>query len=199
VIRNPYDNAVFRKTPGISRDGDLLFVGRLVTAKGADVVLRAFPLILSNRPETTLTIVGSGQEESALRKLADSLGIAERVSFLGARQGSDLAELMNRHKILVVPSRSVPPEALPVVPVEAIACGCVPVASRMGGLPESVGDAGALFEEGNFEELAGILLHLLQSPDALDQYRKMAGQHLRQFQPDAVADAYESHFAACRR
>ena len=199
VIRNPYNSEAFRQIPGIDRDGDLLFVGRLVTAKGADLLLRAFPLLLRSCPETTLSIVGSGPEESALRGLAASLGVAGRVRFLGARQGNDLAGLMNRHKILVIPSRSRPPEALPVIPIEAIACGCVPVASRMGGLPESVGEAGAQFEEGNCEELAGTLVRLLQSPGELAQYRDRAEQHLRQFRPGAVADAYEHHFAASRR
>ena len=99
----------------------------------------------------------------------------------------------------MIPSRSRPPEALPVIPIEAIACGCVPVASRMGGLPESVGEAGAQFEEGNCEELAGTLVRLLQSPGELAQYRDRAEQHLRQFRPGAVADAYEHHFAASRR
>jgi len=198
VIRNPYDNAIFRRLSEVDRDGDLLFVGRLVTAKGADVLLRALPDVIEVRPRTTLSIVGSGPEESALRKLAESLGVERIVCFHGSKQGQDLAEIMNRHKILVVPSRSAPPEALPVVPVEGIACGCVPVASRMGGLPESVGDAGALFEEGNAKELAKLLLRLLDSPELLDCYRALAGRHLRQFHPEAVADEYESHFAACR-
>ena len=198
VIRNPYDNATFRRITGVDRDGDLLFVGRFVTAKGVDTLLRAFVTVLRSRPNTSLSIIGSGSEENTLRELAKSLGIEQSVCFLGAKQGSDLAEAMNRHKILVVPSRSVPPEACPVVPVEGIACGCVPVASRMGGLPESVGDAGVLFEEENVEELADILLRLLNSPQVLDQYRAKAGQHLSQFDPDKVVDTYESHFAACR-
>ncbi len=199
VIRNPYDSAIFRCIPEVERAEDLLFVGRLVTAKGVDTLLRAYEIVRRRRPHTTLSIIGSGEEEEALRALAKSLGIAEAVSFLGVRQGDDLALAMNRHKILVVPSRSAPPEACPVVPVEGIACGCVPVASRMGGLPESVGEAGMLFEEGNVGELAHILLHLLNSPGQLGKYLANAESHLRQFRIDAVADAYESHFAACSR
>jgi glycosyltransferase involved in cell wall biosynthesis len=199
VIRNPYADKVFRKIPGMERNRDLLFVGRLVTAKGVDTLLRAFQIVLRERPQSNLAIVGSGPEEQSLKDLAKSLLIDRSVSFLGPRRGADLAELMNRHRILVVPSRSCPPEALPVVPVEGIACGCVPVAARMGGLPESVGDAGALFEEGNWEELARILLRLLEAPPLLDSYRARAGEHLKQFHPEAVADAYEAHFAACQR
>lgn len=199
VIRNPYDSEVFRLFPQIKRDRDLLFVGRLVTAKGVDTLLRAYAMVRQQRPATTLSIIGSGPEEAALQALAASLGIEPAAHFLGAKHGDDLAHTMNRHRILVVPSHSVPPEACPVVPVEAVACGCVPVASRMGGLPESVGTAGVLFEEGNAEELARTLLDLLDAPEKLETFRAKAATHLRQFQIDAVADAYESHFAACGR
>jgi glycosyltransferase involved in cell wall biosynthesis len=199
IIHNPYASTVFRRMPEIERNRDLLFVGRLVTAKGVDVLLCAFKIVLKHRPRSVLSIAGGGMEEDALRGLAKSLGIDRSVRFLGAVQGVELAELMNRHQILVIPSRSKPPEALSVVPVEGIACGCVPVATRQGGLPEAVGDAGVLCEEGNCEELARILVHLLDTPELLDFYRSRAVQHLKDFQPDAVADAYESHFFACRQ
>jgi glycosyltransferase involved in cell wall biosynthesis len=195
----PYNSTVFRKIPGVQRSGDLLFVGRLVSAKGADILLRAFEKVLKGRPQSTLSIVGSGPERERLEQLAGALGVAQNVSFLGPKRAGELAEVMNAHKILVVPSRSRPPEACPAVPIEALACGCVPVASRMGGLPESVGEAGVLFEEGNVEELARILLRLLDSPDQIDAYLAKAESHIRQFQLDAVADAYEFHLAACRR
>ena len=197
VIHNPYEDTIFRQIPGTGRTGDLLFVGRLVPAKGPDNLLRGFAAVLSRRPQTTLSIVGSGPEERPLRDLARSLGIEHSVHFLGPSQGSELAEIMNRHKILVIPSRPAPPEALGIVAVEGIACGCVPVASRMGGLPEAVGEAGVLFEEGNCDELAGILLRLLDSPALLEQYRARGPSQLTRFQPERVADAYEAHFAAC--
>jgi glycogen(starch) synthase len=198
IIHNPYAEEVFRRIPGIERTSDLLFVGRLVTAKGVDVLLCAFKAVLQHRPESVLSIVGKGPEEDALRGLARSLGLDRSVQFLGPKQGIELAELMNRHQILVIPSRSKPPEALSVVPVEGIACGCVPVASRQGGLPEAVGDAGVLCEEGNCSELARTLLDLLNTPELIDSYRARAEQHLKHFRPGAVADAYESHFAAAR-
>jgi glycosyltransferase involved in cell wall biosynthesis len=197
IIRNPYANTVFRIMPEIERNKDLLFVGRLVTAKGVDTLLAAFPAVLKHRPQSTLSIVGTGIEEDALRNLASSLGIEKSVFFLGPKQGAELAKLMNQHRILVVPSRSRPPEALSVVVIEGIACGCVPVASRLGGLPEAVGDAGVLYEEGNRAELADILIRLLTTHQLLDFYRSKANQHLIHFEPDAVADAYEFHFNSC--
>jgi glycosyltransferase involved in cell wall biosynthesis len=199
LIRNPYDKDVFHAWPEIARDRELLFVGRLVYAKGVDILLRAMRALVDQRPQTRLTIIGSGPEQEKLQALAVSLGLAEVVEFLGAKWGEELARWMNRAKILVVPSRSHPPEICPVVPVEAIACGCVPVASRMGGLPESVGAAGVLVEEGNAMELASVLLQLLEAPERLETYRTRAAEHLRLFDPETVADVYEAQFAACGR
>jgi glycosyltransferase involved in cell wall biosynthesis len=144
-------------------------------------------------------IVGEGPEADPLRKLANSLGIQDRTKFLGSKRGAELAGLMNQHKVLVVPSRSQPPEALSVVVIEGIACGCIPVASRQGGLPDAVGEVGVLFEEGNVDELAEILLRLLDAPELSDFYGAKIELHLRQFSPETVADAYESHFMACNR
>jgi len=199
VIPNPYASSVFRRIPGVARDCDLLFVGRLVVAKGAATLLRAFQSVLRHRPQSFLRIVGEGPEAVPLGELAKLLGIDKSVSFVGSKQGAELAEIMNMHKILVIPSLSQPPEALSVVALEGVACGCVPVASRQGGLPDAVGRTGVLFEEGNFDQLANILLHLLDTPDLLDSYRSKAGEHLAQFSPDVVTDAYEFHISACRR
>jgi glycosyltransferase involved in cell wall biosynthesis len=199
VIPNPYDSKFFRKIPGTDRNGDLLFVGRLVLAKGVDTLLNAFAFVLKARPTSTLIIVGEGPELKSLQELSKSLGISESVKFLGSRRGPEVAELMNQHKILVIPSHSVPQEALSVVALEGVATGCVPVASRQGGLPDAVGRAGVLFEEGNFEELSRILIHLLNEPDLLEHYRSEGDEHLRQFHPESVANAYESHFNAVLR
>jgi glycogen synthase len=196
IIGNPFDSSVFRMVPGTERSRDLLFVGRLVTAKGAEDLLRAFAIVLKRRPQTTLSIIGSGAEEERLHDLANLLGVSRRAQFLGPRGGHDVAEAMNQHKLLVVPSRSRPPEALGIVALEGIACGCIPVASRMGGLPECVGEAGALFEEGNYEELAEMLICLLNSPELVESYRAKAEEHLTRYRPEAIADAFEANFGA---
>jgi glycosyltransferase involved in cell wall biosynthesis len=95
AIWNPYDNSVFRLLPGVVRSRDLIFVGRLVFAKGVDILLRAFALVLKYRPSTSLSVVGSGQEENNLQKLACTLGIEQNTDFLGIRKGNELASLMS--------------------------------------------------------------------------------------------------------
>jgi glycosyltransferase involved in cell wall biosynthesis len=198
VICNPYDSATFRLIPGIARDSELLFVGRLVYAKGVDILLRAFQSVAAGRPQTRLSIVGSGPEEAKLKALAAELGVDSKVDFLGSKHGEELAKWMNRHRILVVPSRSHPPEIFGIIALEGIASGCVPVASHLGGLPEAIGNTGVLFEEGNTCELAAVLLRLLEAPEQLDSYRAHAPEHLMQFAPNTVVQAYLEYLAPGR-
>ncbi|WP_420239080.1 glycosyltransferase family 4 protein [Telmatobacter bradus] len=192
VLHNPYDAEVFRRQESGTRESDLLFVGRLVKAKGCEVLLRAMPQILAARPQTRLAIVGSGKEEDALRRQASALGLQEKVSFLGSMRGEALAGIMNQHKVLAVPSISQPPEICPVVPIEAMACGCVPVASLCGGMADSVGPGGLLVEEGNPHMLATEILRLLESEPLRRQLQEKAQEHLRKYHPTSVAMAYET-------
>src|SRR5262249_24308079 len=135
-----------------------------------------------------LTIVGSGPEEEKLSRLARELGLDRQVTFAGQKSGEDLARLLNQHRALVVPSRWAEP--LGIVALEGIACGCVVVGSREGGLPEAIGPCGLTFENGNARELANRLKELLLNPGKIDALRKESSAHLARFRADAVASAY---------
>ena len=103
-----------------------------------------------------------------------------------------LAAALQRHRLVVVPSRPEPPEAFGLVPVEALACGCVLVASREGGLPESVGPCGLLVPPEDPAALAAAVRALL--PDEALQARLLAQRetHLAQFRPETVIARYEA-------
>ena len=105
VIGNPYDDAVFRLMPNIARDKDLVFVGRLVSDKGVDLLLSALKSLQNENFHPNLTIVGSGPEESNLRKLTAELSLDRQVTFSGQQFGNALAEILNQHRFLIVPSR----------------------------------------------------------------------------------------------
>lgn len=144
AIPNCVDDGVFRVDPGVERDGDLLYVGRLVSDKGVDVLLDALGLLASEhgaRPR--LTIVGSGEEEAALGAQADRLGIAPQLDFLGRLTRDQVAAQMRRHRVIVVPSRWNEPFGM--VAMEGIASGCLVVGSSGGGLPEAIGPCGFTF------------------------------------------------------
>jgi glycosyltransferase involved in cell wall biosynthesis len=109
----------------------LLFCGQLTTGKGLDVLLRA--LARTVRP-CRLVVVGRGRQEEALRALARTLGLAERVSFLGWLEPEALAAKYRRATCLVFPSRA--PETSGLVGIEAMAHGTPVVASAVGGVGE---------------------------------------------------------------
>jgi len=124
--------------------------------KGVDTLLRAFAT--ARHADVRLLIVGSGPEEGKLRSLCAELGVEEACHFEPAT--NDVAQWLSRIDIFVLPSRS---EALSNALLEAMACGCCPVASRVGGNPELIehGENGLLFQADDSAELARHLTELL--------------------------------------
>ena len=188
VVGNPYDDKLFRIIPGMTRDKAIAFIGRLVSDKGIDVLLRALNLLRGDGLRPDLTIVGKGPEEEKLRRLVIDLGLDGQVNFAGHQSGETLIQLLNRHRILAVPSRWAEPFGL--VALEGIACGCVVVGSASGGLKEAIGPCGVTFENGDERALADRLKELINRIGSEAELRVEAHSHLEKFRADAVAAAY---------
>jgi glycosyltransferase involved in cell wall biosynthesis len=188
VIANPYQQDTFRLIPGVKRENSLVFLGRLVSDKGADLLLEAIANLKHYNLFPHLTIIGDGPELPHLRQQAQTLQITHQVEFAGIKTGRELATLLNAHHILVVPSRW--HEPFGIVALEGIACGCVVVGSAGGGLPEAIGPCGITFPNGDLGALTGILANLLNHPDQWANYRRKAVEHLARHQKAAVAAAY---------
>jgi glycosyltransferase involved in cell wall biosynthesis len=184
-IGNPYDDRVFSERPDASRTKELIFVGRLVSDKGADLLLEALAL-LESKPR--LTIAGDGPERGPLEKESARLQLKAQVEFVGNQTSANLAKLLNQHQILVVPSRW--REPFGIVALEGIACGCVVVGSAEGGLPDAIGSCGITFPNNDARALATVLAELLGNPTRLDALRQGAASHLAQFTPRHVAKRY---------
>ncbi|MGH7443722.1 MAG: glycosyltransferase, partial [Longimicrobiales bacterium] len=107
--------------------------GRLEHRKGFDLLLAAFARAQA-RPDARLIIAGVGAEEPALRALADSLGIAGRVHWLGFRD--DLDNVLVGADVFVLPSRR---EGMANVVLEAMAADCLIVATAISGVEEAIG------------------------------------------------------------
>lgn len=187
VIPNSYDDAIFKIREGIAQDRDFIFVGRLVSDKGVDLLLRAFSGLPRDRRHT-LTVAGTGPEEARLRRMAESLGVHEQVNFTGPVCGEALARLFNAHRIAVVPSTW--EEPFGIVALEAAACGCVVVGSDGGGLPEAVGPAGCLFRRGDTEHLKNRLLKVIRDDSLQERFRAGARSHLEKHQAIVLSKKY---------
>lgn len=139
VVPNGIDASPWRGAPALDRaqlgvpDGVPLaaVVGLLNVAKGQDVLLRAMALEPARRLH--LLVVGHGEDEAALRALADELGIAARVHFLGWR--ADVPGILAAVDFVVLPSRW---EGLPYIVLEAMAAEKPVVATDVDGARELV-------------------------------------------------------------
>lgn len=137
VIPNGVDLSIFRPShhPPSAREQTILFVGRLVSQKGVDVLLRAFRVLLFRFPAARLIIAGDGYEALYLQRLSRYLGIFEEVSFLGWQSASSLVRLYQNARAVAIPSRY---EPFGLVALEALACATPVVASETGGLAEII-------------------------------------------------------------
>jgi glycosyltransferase involved in cell wall biosynthesis len=142
----------------------ILFVGRLESRKGVDLLLEAAARVLPKHPDAVLVL--AGQDVEGLERFADenfSTEIRQRVYFLGSVDNNTRDKLLHAAYCLVFPSRY---ESFGFVPVEAFVHGCPVVAMRAGAIPEVVSHehAGLLFDDGDSEGLAACLDRLLSDP-----------------------------------
>ena len=188
IIGNAYRDDVFYEMPEIPRKIELVFLGRLVSDKGADILIEALGLLKRQALTPRLTIIGIGPEREALERSAHALGVAEQICFTGQQTGGELARTLNSHQILVVPSRW--REPFGIVALEGIACGCVVVGSEAGGMKDAIGPCGVTFPNGDATALANVLFALLSFPENSSVFHDAGPAHLNKFQKERVAAAY---------
>ncbi len=147
----------------------ILHVARLVEVKGAEYLIRAFGRLAQQHPAVELAIIGDGPLKGRLQELARSLGVAERVQFLGALPHEQVLAWMRKAAMLVLPSVRTATgrvEGLGMVLLEAAATGVPAVGSNIGGIPEGIDDGrtGFLVPEKDVDALARRMSALLDDP-----------------------------------
>jgi YD repeat-containing protein len=145
--------------------GSTLVIGTVCVLrpeKALPMLQEAFARLLPAHPRLKLAIVGEGAELPKLRETAARLGLNENCLLAPATR--DVARWMRAMDIFVLPSYS---EAFSNSLLEAMACGCCVVGSRVGGTPELIGEneRGLLFQSGNVEDLAAQLARLIADGD----------------------------------
>jgi glycosyltransferase involved in cell wall biosynthesis len=191
VINNPYNEIIFKQIADIPKNLDFVFLGRLVSDKGADMAIRAFYEIFSatkDNAHLSLTIIGDGPEFESLTQLVYQLNIGSNVKFTGKLHGHELAFCLNQHKYLLVPS--IWEEPFGIVALEGMACGCIPIVSNGGGLPDAVGNAGLIFRRGDVDDLVNTIRRVLKSKALQTQLLNAAQLHLKLHYTDVIAKKY---------
>ncbi len=187
LIWNAYEKETFRLIPEVPRDLDFAYLGHLNWDKGVDVFIDALARLGDRR--FTATLIGDGTHAEKLRAQVEAAGLSDRVTFTGVLFGEELVRLLNRHKVLAVPSRVV--EAFPLVALEGAACGCVIVGAQVGGLPHAVGPCGPTVPKEDPKALADQLARLLDDPDYRAGFRVHAEAHLGRFTRKRLLDSAE--------
>ena len=139
--KNTSANASYFQDP--QKPASIGTVAVLNRRKDIATLLRAMPGILAIKPQLKLSIVGTGPLYDSLQKLADMLGIAQNVCFLGSIPHAEMESFFSGLDLFVLPSLT---EGIPIAVLEAMACGLPVVATKVGGTPEVVidGETGML-------------------------------------------------------
>lgn len=131
-----------------------IFLGEIGDRKGTFVLLQAWQRMMTeSKFDAKLTIAGNG-DISRARQLSAELGVESTVQILGWISSADVAKLIERSHVLVLPSRN---EGTPRAILEAMANGLCVIASDVGGIPELIGDAGVSIKPDDVEGLAQAL------------------------------------------
>ena len=165
------------------------WVGRMVPVKGLSTLLRAVAE-MTWTPRPTLLLAGDGPERAALEGLARSLGISERVCFLGFVENA--WALYSRMDLFALPSHQ---EGIPMVLLEAMGTGLPVVASSVGGIPYVIkdGSIGVLMDSRSPSAWAKALTALLKDPSRRQAMGDCARRHIRaNFSVEQVAARYLS-------
>ncbi len=166
VVYNGLDTSIFRRLPHIKKKHHkLLFVGNVEDGKkGFVYLLKALTLIKSN---ATLTVIDGGAPHRRItQKLVDTLGVRNKVEFVGAASTDQLVHHYNEAAIAIVPSVY---EGFGFPAAEAMACGTPVIASDGGALREVVGDAGIVVPSRDEAALATAIDDLLQNKKLLQE------------------------------
>lgn len=154
----PGDAAQIRKEFGIPPGGFVFVnVGRMAPQKGQSYLLHAFKKVATQHQDSYLAFVGDGPLHGELVALAKTLGISERVKFLGRRQ--DVGACLEIGDAFVFPSLF---EGLPLAPIEAMLKGLPCIGTRIGPMHEIITDRenGLLVAHGSVDELAAAMTEI---------------------------------------
>jgi glycosyltransferase involved in cell wall biosynthesis len=191
VIYNGVDSA--RLTPESSersRTPLFVYLGRLKKYKRVDVVIRAFAEL--NIPSATLEIAGTGDYRASLERLVKSLGLEDRVKFLGFISEDEKIHLLRRAWASALAS---PKEGWGISNLEAAACGTPVIAANSPGIRESVidGETGFLVAQNDSGAMAAAMRGIVEAPEMIEVLGAAGRRFARTFTWDRSARETLAH------
>lgn len=155
-------------------------VSRLERIKGMDLVMPALAEVRKAHPDVRLLVVGDGSLRQEMQEQAEDLRLQAAVEWAGRQSQESLPQWYQRMDIVLMPSRS---EGFGLTAIEAMACGCVVVAARIGGLPEVVRDeeVGLLHEPESIADMASKINRLIEHPDLWKEMAEKSAAYVQRF------------------
>jgi len=196
VVHRGIDTGAFTPEgapPLADRAPVVFYAGRLIEVKGTAYLLRAMRAVQARVPDAELVIAGSGALRKPLEEEARALGV--RARFLGSISADEVRAWHRRAAVYCMPSVTASTgqrEGLSNALLESMSAGLPVVASRSGGIPEAVGDAGFLVEERDVEALARHIGDLLTDASLRERHGRLSRDRvLRRFDLRAQAARLE--------
>ncbi|ANC72062.1 GT4 family glycosyltransferase PelF [Deinococcus radiodurans] len=198
-VYNGIDPNIFPPAESEPEGPVVSWVGRVDPLKDLETLIRAFDLVRRRRPDARLrlfggTPVGNEGYEQHCRQVAAGLNLDEHVKFEG--RVDDITDAYRAGQVVALTSVS---EGFPYTVIEAMAMGRPPVATRVGGVPEAVGDAGLIVRPRDALGVANALTKLLDDPALRQQLGQAARARVMDlFTLDGCLDAYRRAYPVAR-
>ena len=190
-INNKIYELNFLDECGLKSNEYILFLGRLVPEKKADVLIDAF-IKLNNR-DLKLVIAGSDENEKKyIQGLKDKSKVCENIIFLGSVFDDDKEALIQNCKMFCIPSEL---EGLPITLLEAMSYGKICVASNIEANKEALADCGVYFDVNNSDDLVTMLSYTISQFDTIQSLGTMAKQRVEDhFTWDSIANQFDVYY-----
>lgn len=194
VLPNALDESFVRERYVGPREDEIVMVGRLDTNKNHQLLLRAFARLHEDYPEMKVMFYGGGlpgdDTQPMLKNLAEELGIAKKVHFMGRR--SDIRSRIEHSRIFVLASNY---EGMPNALLEAMATGLAVISTDCPcGGPRSVirdGENGLLIPVGDEAALEAALRRILENPELEERMGRAAAELAQELSPEKVCRRWQ--------
>ncbi|MDE0506514.1 MAG: glycosyltransferase family 4 protein [Candidatus Poribacteria bacterium] len=163
------------------------YLGRIIESKGLDTLIAsAARLDIDYR----LLIIGDGEHKPSLVKIAEELGVTDRIVWVDGMLPEKVAEFVNCMNTIVLPSRTTPDwvEFFGRVIIEGMACEVPVIGSDSGEIPRVIGDAGLVFPEGDAEALADQINRIALDPTFARQLIERGLKRVHEFTWETIAE-----------
>jgi glycosyltransferase involved in cell wall biosynthesis len=176
----------------------MIFLGRIDPRKNIETLIRAYARLIRNGdiPHHLVLAGSSGWQADRVEELVRSLGLDERVHFLGYVPDSDVQPLIRQADLFVYPSLC---EGFGLPLLEAMECDTPVAGSNTFSIPEIGGDAVAYFDPENSDDMANVIREVLTDEELRARYVEAGRERLKMFSWDKTAretlDVYEKVFA----